>query len=500
MSHIAVPKTPTPDPVVYLSRATSTPVSKGTEVNDSQDEDLRYRSPPPLSGSDLTPPPSSQVPKQSAKAVHPDLVHHALLASPPATLKVLPLSLTGPASKAVPNIDQLGELSEHQLRGLVSELLPALSEARMAAAHAKLQHNLLTIESAEAAKRAAVEHEMTRREVEVLQAGHLLHRGPAIAYNGPMSPQEATQRHLDFAVKRCRDLKAEIVLLERRLKQAKTVIKHIDGKNSQLVEDNQLLRERIKQNRDNIDAMRSSGALSVNGTPRTTSNTPSHRSTSRISSGNRIDGQDPFDALLFAGQVLNAEINSVPATPTYPRQMKLHPGHIRGAHSLSSLQTTPNRRRPSTADNTLHTPILRNTQNARVSFSVTNTQPLPRQDRRREDRDSTISASDHEEEAYTDDDVPASQASRVATSMLRRYSGVQPQGTVHAAQFEPFVQSKILGKVTKPGFNKIQDQEKRMANMNGSDGDIRASKKPRVDEETAEQMRVGIGVWPSPGR
>ncbi|KAI4281977.1 MAG: hypothetical protein L6R38_003291 [Xanthoria sp. 2 TBL-2021] len=74
----------------------------------------------------------------------------------------------------VPTMQAVEKMPEDQVRTLVTELLPALSEARMSAAHSKLQHNLLSIETSEAASKAEVEREMTRREVQVLQAITLL--------------------------------------------------------------------------------------------------------------------------------------------------------------------------------------------------------------------------------------------------------------------------------------------------------------------------------------
>ena len=68
-------------------------------------------------------------------------------------------------------MESVEKMDEAQLRSLVSELLPALGEARVTAAHSKLQHSLLSIETEESAKRAEVEHEATRREVQVLQEG-----------------------------------------------------------------------------------------------------------------------------------------------------------------------------------------------------------------------------------------------------------------------------------------------------------------------------------------
>ena len=376
----------------------------------------------------------------------------------------------------------------------------------MSAAHYRLQHSLLSIETSEYAKRAAVEHELTRREVEVLQTGPQAYRA-ASAYATPeqKSPHDSLQRHLDLALRHCRELEADNAILERRLRQAKKIMKHLDAKNVQLLEDNQLLRQRIKQNREHLNSMRTSGALSVNGTPRIDYVTPHIKHTPRLSGAtrstqqgsNRVGGQDPFDALLAAGQALNGEANSVPSTPTHPRQTRPHPSHARGTHSLSSLPTTPNRSRPLTADKTLFTPINRSNLEERVSYSAPNTQyACEDRERGREDRDSTISASDHEDEAYTEEDLPESQATRVATSMLRRTPVLNTDRAASPAKV--FVQGKLFGQVKKYGSEAQEERAKRSFEANGLDIDGRSSKRVRLEESMDQRIGLGIDGFASP--
>lgn len=259
----------------------------------------------------------------------------------------------------VPTVDSVQNLTENELRGLVSELLPALTEARMSAAHSRLQHQLLTIETAEYTKRAEVEHDLTRREVQVLQEG----QGSRGVSASPRSPQSPSRRHLDLALKRCNELQNQNALLEQRLAKAKKAITKLDGKNFELVEEAQRLRQRIKQNREHLNAMRSSGTISINGTPQSEFRTPLQKTprtpaTARTpGTVNTVGSQHAFDALVIAGEVMSGEANSVPSTPTRPSEKKLH--HIRGAHSLSSLPTTPNRSRPVTAQSNYDSPIRR---------------------------------------------------------------------------------------------------------------------------------------------
>ena len=401
-------------------------------------------------------------------------------------------------------MDAVQKMPEEQLRTLIGELLPALGEARMSAAHAKLQHNLLTIETAEAAKRAEVEHAMTRREVRALQESPRFNQSLS-----PNSPQASAQRHLELALKKCRELQIVNEHLEHRMHGARKLIRELSGKNESLIEDNQLLRQRIKQNRDHINAMRSSGAISVNGTPVTDIGTPMQTRTPKTPGTARSAhtlnipprSQDTFDALLFASEVLNNEANSVPSTPTRAKARKLNqPSHIRGAHSLSSLPSTPNRNRPITADNTLLSPTDHRLANHRSSLSTPGTQltyPLeaPRQ---REDRDSTISASEDEGEGYSEY-VPASQASQRATDMLRRSTvnskDTTPRSSQKFAQPESvrtdLSQAKIFGHVKKPRADGIGRIEKRGGESKGFEAG-RGPKKAKMGPE--ERNRVGLGI------
>ncbi|MCJ1227119.1 hypothetical protein MMC12_003774 [Toensbergia leucococca] len=507
MSDVSMPRTPTPEPI--LSRGPNSNVSLiPTAAGIDTMKRGRFESPPIPLAVDLTPPPSSQVPSSGPSEFVTKRARS--LASPPDTLRPgapLPLALGGGINE-IPSIGDVENLTETQLRSLVVQLLPALSDARMSAAHSKLQYSLLSIENSESIKRAQVEHELTRREVEVLLAGSSIYRDGS-ARNTPRSPQLSAHSRLDLALEHCRQLETENVVLEHRVKRAKKLILQAEDKNLQLAEDNHQLRQRIKQNRDHLNAMRSSGALSVNGTPLTglgissnrTALKPFGNSRSIQLTSNPASGQDPFDALLAAGQALNVEANSVPSTPNHHRKTKLHQGHVRGAHSLSSLPTTPNRSRPTTADNLLLTPINHSTSDLRVSYSAPNTQLTYNQDnRRREDRDSTISASDNEE-AFTDDDVPASSASQAATSMLRRSSTAKANATAPpgATPDTKMVQAKLFGIIKKPSAEKFDITRKKREDVEGLDEEVRSSKKARLGDANIHRVGLGISSWPSPG-
>lgn len=395
-------------------------------------------------------------------------------------------------------------MDEAQLRALVSELLPALGEARVTAAHSKLQHSLLSIETEESAKRAEVEHEATRREVQVLQEGSPVHRHSF----SPRSPQASMQRSLHLALAHCRELQKENSVLDKRLRSSKKLIGQLDGQNTDLKEHVQLLRQRIKDNRDHLNELQSSGAILIQGAPFAEYSTPLPKGTPRTPATNSraardvnqaVGSQDPFDALLFAGQVLNGEASSVPSTPNQPRSRKIHAQHIRGAHSLSSLPTTPNRSRPVTADNVLVPSNQRSGTNHRVSFSAPGTQfTYQEENRAREDRDSTISASEDEEV----EELPGSQASQMAANMLRRSLGSQKEMITAAPQTPDsgnLTQGKLFGRVKKPGLTRMEGPTKRGNDVNSYDEIVRSSKKSRTGDQS-DQVGLGINSWPISGQ
>ncbi|KAL8993673.1 MAG: hypothetical protein Q9188_007268 [Gyalolechia gomerana] len=501
MAEISVPRTPSP--AHGLRQGKSTPVSASTEMEDPNLIDSQYRSTPPPALVDLTPPPSTQIPKPIKSAPMNDK-HEPSLVSPPPTFKSGPPISQGRLFGEVPTAEAVEKMPEDQLRTLVAELLPALSEARMTAAHSKLQHNLLSIETSEAARRAEVEREMTLREVQVLQEsprrlGHLM---------SPDSPQGSAQRHLDLALKKCRELQYANEQLERRMHAARKLIRDLSGKNEDLMADNGALRQRIKQNREHLNAMRSSGAISVHGTPMNEFATPIHRTprtpaTTRSihAFNNPPSSQGAFDALLIAGQVLNNEASSVPSTPTRSKVRKINqPHHMRGAHSLSSLPSTPNRSRPLTADNALLTSTPQRTANPRASLSAPSKR-LYDQCPRREDRDSTISASEGEGENYTEY-IPASQASQRATDMLRRSmnSGDGSPRSVpkhKASQVMPREpsQGKIVGHVKKLRGDGLGKADKRVGSGSGYEDVGRGSKKAKMGNSRRESVGLGIDRW-----
>lgn len=482
MSSVASPRTPSPEPLVHGGEKCAL-----QSAEPARDTFGAHR---PSSATDaMTPPPSTQPPKSNSRPIQPRTmgpVNNSLV-SPPATVRIGPPITSIGLYGEVPTLESVQQMDEDQLRDLVAELLPALGEARVTAAHSKLQHSLLAIEKEEAAKRAEVEHEATRREVQVLQDSSPIHR-----YGfSPQSPHASMQRSLQLALAHCQELQRENTILEKRLRASKRLIARLDGENADLKDRVYLLRQRIKANREHLNDMQSSGAISLNGTPVIDYGTPQPRTTPRTPATGRPIRD--LDTLLIAGQMLSGETASVPSTPTPARPKHSSTQHVRGAHSLSSLPSTPNRSRPVTADNHFSSPSEQTTRNNHVSFTAPSTHMILEEDvRDRNDRDSTISVSDDENDPYRDDEITGSQASQRATTMLRRSLGSNAASpATPAPNSGKLLQGRLMGQVKKPGFAKEDASPKRGGDQMIQDDIPRSNKKAKL---TASVDRVGLGI------
>jgi uncharacterized protein (DUF2384 family) len=425
-----------------------------------------------------------------------------MLSSPPPTIVNGTKKEHGNAS-ALANLtlEQLSNTSTDEILSMFrflkaenQELAAAAAEARMSAAHYKLQHNLLTIETEEAALRADVEHEMTRREVQALQR----------MVQGPES--QAGREYVTRLKAYCHLMQEKNIELQRRLMKAKKLIAERDDEIGALAEKKKELMTRLRENREHMNYLRSPGGIFHLSTPKISNNsypaTPQqHRSTPKHTpmtghSGRRDHSQEPFAALLLADRVLSQENNSAPSTPIVSRRADPQTPirHNRGVQSLSSLPSTPRSARPANSSSTL-LPSAPITSLAEMQAKHAPSQrgeyvPAREYERRRKSRDSTISASDTEEIARAamssfraeSEEVPQSQASQSATEMLRldpRESfevaasrGASRTSTPAGEKY----QSKIVGAVSK----RKRDED--------SYGDT-AAKKLRV----AEAIGLGIG-------
>lgn len=416
----------------------STPQPIGTDMP-SKDDMPRGNSPTTSmmvagSASSITPPPSSQPPvRRPVSAPRTATPEPTVLSSPPPTITNGTRRDTAKKNlSARPTPDQIADASPEELKAMLLRVVAenekldmAVSEARMSAAHYKLQHNLLTIESEEALKRMEVEHDITRREVQVLQV------------NGR---DTTTTDYTQKLKAHCKMVEEDNVLHRRRLEKAKRLLEAKEEEILDAKDEILRLQQRIRQNREHINVLRSPGGPLHISTPKTTPATPhQYRGTPkytpntnrsiRYGPGPSQDNQEKFNALLLAGSVLSQENNSAPSTPTVARRPdpRTPNRHNRGVQSLSSFPTTPGSARQ-VANTSGLLPSAQFSPHAEARVATTLSQHVSQQsrERRRKSRDSTISVSDNEDVGnsggnYREDseEVQESQASQSATEMLR---------------------------------------------------------------------------------
>ncbi|KAK4935841.1 hypothetical protein LTR10_023152 [Elasticomyces elasticus] len=437
----------------------SSPPPQRTRSADSMNKSA-YASPPPMSAS-MTPPPSTQPPRFHSPVNRIGLgPSEAFLASPPYTGRVNVL-------RALPTPDAIAKADIEELRNIARELVAAVQEARTSAAHFKLQHSLLAMESEEAAQRAEVESQMTRREIEVLQTVEHRNRASFSMRNS----QPPSQPQIEALTRTCRVLEDERDEAEHEVLRVKKSLEFESDRVELLLEENTRLKKRIRDNREHFSRLKS---LSPSyNTPRDAFTTPQRKAVPRFAES--APNQNNIAALLAADQIISRESLSVPSTPTKTHTSKLKHGHSRGAHSLSSLHNTPVQQRPSTQDGY---------PESMVPFSAPASQlVIESAERERHDRDSTISISDAED--GSDDNIPQSQASSLASDMLRRNPGPQESLRLsqNAERTSNLLQSKLFGPVKKSAHSK-----KRGASFGESD--IQAKK-----AKTSKGVGLGIESW-----
>lgn len=314
------------------------------------------------------------------------------------------------------------------------------------AAHHKLQCHLLQVRADEDAQRAAVEQDMTLRQLEALrrqkkEAPMPPKREPSMIPTITQTMYDQLKDLSEKALKENEKLRKEYDEACKRLKAAKKLIMRQEEDIDSLREDNEMLRNRLVDKRELWEKLASPGGIFH--TPKTTHASPAqYRQTPRQTPKTRVDRdgrQEPFAALL---QAANQENSSAPSTPITPnRAAGRHlPRHSRGVQSLSSLPSTPNNPRPRGSD-LLPPPDLvphtepprrfanrsfvpetpeRVTNYVRGSYT-TESFARERHAERRHSRESTISADDNQELARQARAALASVAQQ-ATSFVSRPS------------------------------------------------------------------------------
>ncbi|RGP59809.1 hypothetical protein FSPOR_11060 [Fusarium sporotrichioides] len=488
--------------------------------------------------SSLTPPPSTQV-NISHNASQPgpskrkfSASQQSTLCSPPATIQNIIRDRSTTSDFLPPAPQQVLEASADELRVMVQNALAEQQKLKTEAAHFKLQYNLMALQADDDAKRAAVEHEMMRREVEALRnAEHTRQARKELD-----SASESVQaKYLQMKAWYEGTLQDQEVL-QRRLKTAKKVIKQREDEYNTLAEERDMLLNRIRENREHMQMLCSPGGIFHALAPKqrgvVVPSSQGQRGSQQQASRTQVHSRQGEHGLSALLQAMSQDNNSAPSTPMQSyRPPPRHVGkHSRNAQSMSSLPTTPMSRPAGphvgllpSVDLVPQTEPQRYTQRQFIP-----TTPKSERQRRRS-RESTISVDDNEElarqalesvaaaQSFTSQtshtsqsrnrngqgEVYDSQASQAAAEMLRR----DPRQSFEVADSRK--STSLPGAVEKS----VRMQERLLSNHHNGDGDKRKfsgnynsseearrdhespAKKSRVVEPlTDSQKKFGLGI------
>ncbi|KAJ5142972.1 uncharacterized protein N7515_001759 [Penicillium bovifimosum] len=304
-----VPSTP-------VRRATLSPSPELSAMakGPSSQSDKKFLSPPPVSSSDMTPPPSTQIPGAPLRSRS----HSRSLSPPLEKAADLDKSLCDAygASENLPSMEEIDLANETQLRTIAKELLAVARESRMSALHFKLQNSLVSFASNEAVKRAEVEHQLAKREVEILQSAEYRARSLPPDPATPKQSQSTLNPDYLSAVQRAQELEELNAVLDRRLRKAKRAIDEATSRAVDLEEQNLMLKRRIGDNRKHFSQIFNYGSMS----PRTQNDI------------HNMEHTDGLAALLYADKLTNQthpygahSSTSVPVTPNHPKTQYLTP-------------------------------------------------------------------------------------------------------------------------------------------------------------------------------
>ncbi|ROT42648.1 hypothetical protein SODALDRAFT_267623 [Sodiomyces alkalinus F11] len=556
------PVTPDSDGLAILSSQVTVPstevppspidpnASFKTEVNDDR---LSCATVVPSS---LTPPPSSQVPTHVRNGALPtgfvDSQRSTLFSPPDTALSTAPANARlgwGVAAGYVPpSPPQVLEATADELRAMVQACVGEHAKLKMEAAHHKLQYNLLSLQANEDAKRAEVEHEMTRREVEALQnteCSRQARRELSAAIHTAQLECLQMKKLYEQAVQENRGLK-------QRLKSAKMLLVEKEDHVCNLREKLDMALTRIHENREHFQMLRSPGGLFHHAlTPKQqTVSTPqqpargNRRQTPRGSHRNaRVDaghGQERMVALL---QAINQDNHSAPSTPvtaSRPPPPRNISRHTRNAQSLSSLPMTPDSK-PRGSHSVLlpSVDLVPQTEPPRRRAGDDFIPESPRF-RRRKSRESTTSATEDNEDLARralesvvggsavlsrggphgsrgprrplpnndkdgeDDDVTMSQASQAASEMLRRdprqsfevaSSAGSPDATPAPVEKSARLQARLLSGHSKSGAEKRKFSGGLPPPEELRPDQASPTKRIRVGgDQLEERRRLGLGI------
>ncbi|KAI1760026.1 hypothetical protein GGR53DRAFT_511489 [Hypoxylon sp. FL1150] len=505
-----------------------------TELNDDHDHSSQ------IIPSSLTPPPSSQVPRTngvSGKPLNYISSQRAGTFSPPTTaLRVLAQDDVPAADFVTPTSSEIANASAETLRTMIQACLAENARLKMETAHHKLQHNLLSMQADEDAKRAAVEHDMTRREVEVLRMTRDSHQARK-ELNAAAESTQVKYRELQVEYE---VIAKENEALQKRIKSATKLIQQQSEERAGLIDERDMLLNRIRENREHFHMLCSpGGAFHGALTPKTpAATTPQqYRATRQTPKSAHRDirrdndsGQGSFAVLL---QALNHD-NSAPSTPIAANRpaSRAPSRHTRAVQSLSSLPTTPTSR--ALGDYSGLLPSVDLVPQTEPPSRYSNTPyalETPAHKRGRQSRESTISADDNSNEQLAraalesvaaatqsymsqgsrasrrredDEEIFESQASQAASEMLRRdprenfevtSSVGSRDGTPAPAEKTAKLQSKLFAGLNKAG---LASEKRKFHGTDAKDSRRETvatpTKKIRYANGGETNGRVGLGI------
>ncbi|KAH7630087.1 hypothetical protein B0T09DRAFT_142125 [Sordaria sp. MPI-SDFR-AT-0083] len=292
--------------------------------------------------SSVTPPPSSQMPNAAATGAPTSLAfansQRSGYFSPPATTGIFgnkrdvgntALEFNPPASQ------EIADASNDKLRSMLQACLAENAKLKMETAHHKLQYNLLSLQADEDMKRAAVEYEMTRREVEALRVAEHTRQ-----VRRDLNAASETQQAKLMQLKALYDQKLEEVdFLNRKLKAARKIIQQKEDENISLCDERELLLNRIRENREHFQILCSPGGMFYNATigrQTVAVPAPSQPQPRTVYRADKDHSKGNFTMLL---QAIDQENTSAPSTPRGISHNAAR--HTRNVQSMSSLPTTP---------------------------------------------------------------------------------------------------------------------------------------------------------------
>lgn len=351
------------------------------------------------------------------------------------------------------------------------------------AAHHRLQYNLLKLQSDDDRKRAEVEYDMLRREIEALRTAEYTRQAKRELST---FSEEIHGKYMDMKsmFDGARD---EVDVLTRRLKVATKIIQQKDDELMGALDERDQLLTRIRENREHMHKLCSPGGIFHSALsprqPSVTSPAQSRGTPRQVLRGIASESGHGLSTLL---EVISQDNNSAPSTPIVNNRLasRQTQKHQRNAQSMSSLPTTPiNRPRghgllpsanlvpmtepPKSYISRFPEPATPNAKSERrksrestISVEADDNEEIARQalksvqDAARRSFESLTSRGDDPRITRDDDDseLYGSQASQAATEMLRRdarqrFEGGSSSGSQHdpnARETSPAMKPAVL--------------------------------------------------------